>query len=255
MVDFKRMAIGLILPFIALALWFIATTWGGAPAGILPSIKSVGAAFKLSVESGQLFRDIGISLLRVAKGYAAAAILGLTLGSLMGMFPVCDAFFAPTAHTLRQIPIMAWIPLIILWCGIGETSKVVIIIFGAFFPIMLNAMSGITSTSKGYIEVAKMYQMSKWRVFCKVYLPSALPQIFVGLRLGLGISWMALVAAEIVASTKGIGFRISDARSLLKPDVVIMGMIVIGAIGVTMDKVLVVIAKKATPWTVKGAER
>ena len=143
---------------------------------------------------------------------------------------------------------LAWIQLIILWFGIGEESKVAVIVLGAFFPIMINTTSAIKQTQKSYIEVAKLYKLNKWDTFKKVYLPSATPQIFVGLKLGLGISWMAVVAAEMLAASSGIGFRISDARVLMQPDVVIVGMIVIGVIGVIMDKILTKISQKATPW-------
>ena len=148
---------------------------------------------------------------------------------------------------IRQIPIIAWIPLIILWCGIGELSKIVVIVLAAFFPIMMNTMSGISSTPAGYIEVAQLYKLSFFKTFRKVYLP----QILVGLKLGLGISWMAVVAAELIASLSGIGYRMSNARSLMQSDVVIVCMILIGLIGILMDKILGVIFTAITPWNKK----
>jgi sulfonate transport system permease protein len=215
---------------------------------ILPTIGDVGRAFQKTWESGQLQSDLSISLLRVIRGYFFAVLFGVTLGTITGISDTSNRIFSLTLNTIRQIPMMAWIPLIILWCGIGETSKTVIIVLGAFFPIMVNTFSGIRGAQQGYIEVAKLYKLNRWATFRKVYLPSATPQIFVGLKLGLGISWMAVVAAELIASTKGIGYRMSNARSLMQPDIVIMGMIVVGAVGILMDKILTLISKKATPW-------
>ncbi|WP_313559604.1 ABC transporter permease [Ruminiclostridium cellobioparum] len=244
----KVILLSLIIPVTVIIVWSIATARGVAPEAILPSIKSVLNAFRENLASGQLAQDLGISLSRVVKGYFAAVLLGVTLGTVMGMSNNVNHIFSLTLNAIRQIPMMAWIPLIILWFGIDELSKIVVIILGAFFPIMVNTFSGIRGTPPGYIEVARLYKLSRWNTFKKVYLPSAIPQIFVGLKLGLGISWMAVVAAELIASTEGIGFRISDARSMMKPDIVIMGMVVIGLVGIVMDKLLTFVSKKSTPW-------
>ena len=184
----------------------------------------------------------------VLKGYLLSVALGTVLGSLMGMSKTIANLLQPTVTVIRQIPIIAWIPLIILWCGIGELSKVVVIVMAAFFPIMMNTMSGISSTPAGYIEVAQLYKLNYFKTFRKVYLPHALPQILVGLKLGLGISWMAVVAAELIASLSGIGYRMSNARSLMQSDMVIVCMIVIGVIGILMDKILGAIFTAITPW-------
>ncbi|OPX43278.1 putative aliphatic sulfonates transport permease protein SsuC [Ruminiclostridium hungatei] len=248
MKNLRVILLSLIIPAAVIIFWSIATARGIAPEAILPSIRSVLKVFKENLASGQLELDLGISLMRVVKGYFAAVLLGVILGTTMGMSKNMNYIFSLTLNAIRQIPMMAWIPLIILWFGIDELSKIVVIILGAFFPIMVNTFSGIRGTPPGYIEIARLYKLSRWNTFRKVYLPSAIPQIFVGLKLGLGISWMAVVAAELIASTEGIGFRISDARSLMKPDVVIMGMIVIGVVGILMDKILTFVSRKATPW-------
>jgi sulfonate transport system permease protein len=150
---------------------------------------------------------------------------------------------------------IAWIPLIILWCGIGEKSKVVIIVIAAFFPIMINTLNGVESTPSGYIEVARLYKLSNWQTFLKVYLPHALPSIFVGLKLSLGVSWMAVVASELIAATSGIGYRMSDARSLMRSDIVIVCMLIIGLVGIVMDKCLTFLFRVLTPWVNKNGGR
>lgn len=246
--NLKNIILSLLIPAAVLVFWHLTTSGGNVPSAILPTISDVIESFQKQLASGQLLEDLSISLMRVLKGYFVAIILGITLGTFMGISDTCNRIFSLTLNTIRQIPMMAWIPLIILWFGIGELSKVVFIVLGAFFPIMVNTLSGIKSTPKGYLEVARLYQMSGVDTFRKVYLPSALPQIFVGLKLGLGISWMAVVASELIAASSGIGFRISDARSLMQPDVVIVGMIVIGVVGILMDRILTFILKKATPW-------
>lgn len=244
----KRWLIALILPAAVLVVWFIVTTYGSIPAGILPGIPKVGATFRDMISSGQLQGDLMVSLTRVVKGFLASALLGVFLGSMIGMFKPVRQLLLPTVTVIRQIPMIAWIPLIILWCGIGELSKVVIIVLAAFFPILVNTESGMESTPEGYIEVARLYKLNKWERFIKVYLPHALPQILVGLKLGLGVSWMAVVAAELIAATSGIGYRMSNARSMMQSHVVIVCMIVVGLVGVLMDKVIGLLFGYITPW-------
>lgn len=156
---FKQILLGLILPVLIIAAWVNATHFGHLPTSILPKISMVWQAFLEMLQSGQLWNDLSITLSRVVKGYLFSALLGILLGSLMGMSKTIAALLLPTVTVIRQIPIIAWIPLIILWCGIGELSKVVVIVMAAFFPIVMNTMSGISSTPAGYIEVAQLYKI------------------------------------------------------------------------------------------------
>ncbi|MDR1538753.1 MAG: ABC transporter permease [Clostridiales bacterium] len=254
MKSFRRVALGLTPPVAIVLLWWYVTYTGKVPPMILPSLPAVGNAFKNNVLSGQLLADLGISLTRVVKGYLVAASLGVVVGTLIGVSRRFDELLSPTLHAIRSIPMMAWLPLIILWCGIGEESKIVIIVISAFFPVMINTIGGITDTPQQYLEVARLGKMGAFRTFWKVYLPSAVPQIFVGLRLGLSISWIALVASELLAANSGIGFRISDSRIKIRPEGIFMGIIVIGIIGVILDKGLTTIAKRATRWNSGGKE-
>lgn len=244
----RKISLGLLIPLVIIVAWWCTTTYTDVPKSLLPGLPDVGNTFLRIWNNGQLWQDLSVSLVRVVKGYLVAAVIGVLLGSLMGMSKSICALFLPLMTTIRQIPMIAWIPLIILWCGIGEMSKVVIIVIAAVFPIMVNTLSGISGTQEGCIEVARLYKLSKWKTFVKVYLPSALPQILVGLKLGLGVSWMAVVASELIAATSGIGYRMSDARSLMQSDVVIVCMIVIGFLGIVMDKGLSLIFGLLTPW-------
>jgi len=238
----------LALPILVLIFWESVTKLKLVPVSMLPPIEMVIESFIEQLQSGQLLNDITISLQRVLIGYTISAVLGIGLGTLMGLSEKVNRFFMLSINSVRQIPIIAWVPLIILWAGIDEASKIVIIVMGATFPILLNTINGIKLTPKEYIEVGYLFRMSKWELLRKVYFPAAIPSIFVGLRLGLGTSWMVVVAAEIIAASSGIGFRINDARSLMEPEVVLVGMIVIAVVGVLMDQILTRVLKKITPW-------
>lgn len=244
----KKAGLGLIVPVAIIFLWWLVTSQENVASSILPSLSMVGDAFEEMLQSGQLADDLFISISRVIKGFLTASILGIFFGTLMGMSKTICAMLQPLITTVRQIPMIAWFPLIILWCGIGELSKVVIIVLAAFFPVLVNTLKGIESTPTGLVEVADMYRLSTWKKFRKLYMPHALPDILVGLRLALGVSWMAVVASELVAATSGIGYRMNDARSMMRSDKVIVCMIVIGIIGVVMDKALSLLFTKLTPW-------
>ena len=252
----RKVVLALVIPAVIVLVWLYATTYTSIPGGILPSIPDVGQTFLEMLRSGQLKEDLFISMSRVLKGYLISAVLGIFLGSLIGMYRPVKELFVPIITVIRQIPMIAWIPLIILWCGIAEASKVVIIVLVAFFQILVNTQSGIERTPGGYLEVARLYKLGRWQTFVKVYLPHAIPQILVGLRLGLGGSWMAVVAAELIAATSGIGYRMSSARSNMQSDVVIVCMIVVGIVGVLMDKGIGMIFEALTPWRrVEQAQR
>jgi sulfonate transport system permease protein len=237
-----------ILPVFVILAWHFATKAGLVSALILPAVKSVLGAFAASVKNRQLVNDLAASLLRVIKGYAIAAVFGIGLGVFMGAFSRINKFFILTLNFIRQIPILAWLPLIIIWFGIEETSKVVVVTMGTFFPILLNTIGGIHSISPDYVEVGRMLKLNPLKFFLRVYLPQALPSIFVGLRLSIGISWMVVVAAELIAARSGLGFRINDARTMMQPELVIVNMFVIGVVGITLDRIIGAIGKCAAPW-------
>ena len=243
-----NIVLAIIPPVLILLAWWYVTNFTDTPNAILPKISSVKDALISTVESGQLQSDLGASLLCVLKGYAIAVVVGGILGSLMGMFTTVKKILQPTVTCFRQIPMIAWMPLIILWFGIGDAAKIVLIVIASFFPILVNTQSGIETTPEGLIEVANLYRLNPVKKFVKVYLPHALPNILVGLKLGLSVSWMAVVGAELIASTTGIGYRMSNARSMMQSNILILCMLVVGLIGVLMDKILGFVFKKLTPW-------
>lgn len=250
----QAIMLGLSVPVVVVIAWLAATSTGATPESILPKISTVGATLTTYIQDGTLGADLSISLIRVIEGYLIAAVIGVSLGSLMGMSRIARETLLPTITALRQIPLLAWIPLLILWCGIGETSKVVFIVMAAFFPILANTLAGVASTPIEYVEVARLNKLSRWETFIRVYLPHALPQIQTGLKLGLGVSWMAVVGAELIASTSGVGYRMSYARTLMQSDVVIAYMVVVGLVGIVMDKVVGTVFSALTPWERKGRD-
>lgn len=244
----RRVALGLILPVLIIVAWHLYTTYGNVPAGILPSIPSVWEAFVSMVESGTLQADLTVSLGRVGRGFIASAIIGCALGALMGASRTARAMLSPLATAIRQIPMIAWTPLCILWFGIDEGSKMAVIILAAALPITMSVVGGIDATPKDLLEVARLYGYGKLRMFFRVQLPHALPHILTALRIGLGISWMALIAAELISGTSGIGYHMTNARNLIHSNEVIVCMFAIGIVGALMGGLLSLIFKRLTPW-------
>ncbi|MDO5785783.1 MAG: ABC transporter permease [Eubacteriales bacterium] len=243
-----RLLTGIVFPLVILLVWYLVTASGNTSEMLLPRPVSIWNAFVKYISDGTLTKDIGVSLLRVVRGYLSGAILGILFGLLMGIFTPVNHFFAPTLNALRQIAPLAWIPLLMLWFGIGDLSKEVLIAMGTFYQTMLNTISGLRGIPKGYIEFAKNYKIRKFDILRKILIPGAAPSILVGLRLGASSAWMAILAAEMIAATSGVGYRISSARNLMETDVVILYMIIIGIIGGVMDWVIRKLAARLVNW-------
>jgi ABC-type nitrate/sulfonate/bicarbonate transport system permease component len=190
------------------------------------------------------------SLYRVALGFAFAALLGIPLGLLMGGSPRLRRIINPLIELVRPIPPLAWIPIAILWFGIGMKSAAFIIFLGAFFPILLNTVSGVVSIKPIYFEVARTLNAKQKDIFFKVLLPGSIPSIFVGMRIGVGIGWMTLVAAEFtgVKSGYGLGYMIMTARDIQRPDEILAGMLIIGLIGVLINSGLRACESRIVRW-------
>jgi len=238
----------ILFPAILISLWAYLTESGWIAAYLIPSPSTVINTTLEVIGDGTLFHDAWISVSRMLQGFFLAIVVGLGFGILMGLFVRVDSFFAGVFNLVRVIPPLAWIPIIILWFGIGETSKIIIIFKGAFFPILLNTIQGIERVPKGYLEVSKLMDVSKKRILLNVVIPAALPSILVGIRLGLGSAWMSVVAAELIASNSGLGYLITQGRELSQPDVMVLGMVMIGVIGVLMDYIIKLIQSRVLSW-------
>jgi ABC-type nitrate/sulfonate/bicarbonate transport system permease component len=231
-----------LLPLLLILIWQGLSFFQVIPSYKLPSPVEIVLGFKdlliVGVPPGNLLHNHMIySLYRVALGYAIAAVLAIPLGLLMGWSPGLLKIVRPLFEVVRPIPPLAWIPIAILWFGIGIKSAAFIIFLGAFFPILLNTISGVLSIHPILIEAARTLHAKEKDIFLKVLLPGAVPSIFVGMRIGVGIGWMTLVAAEFtgVKEGYGLGYMIMTARDIQRPDEILAGMLVIGVIGLLID--------------------
>ena len=224
-----------ILPLIILALvWSF--SGNGTTTTLMPSFGDVIHTFFSSLANGSLLLALGISIRRVLIGYVLSSLIGIALGIIIGLSRHMQRLTNLIIQILRPIPPIAWIPLVIVWMGIGEQSKVFLIFLGGFFTVLINVTDGIMETPKQ-------------KYITQLVIPAAMPSIFTGLRVALGSCWTCVVAAELVASTSGIGYMISNARNFGQMDVVIVGMLAIGIVGKIMDSILNLISEHALSWS------
>ncbi len=234
---------GTVLPYLYAAL-FIVTIWQmvvsftNAHVTLLPSPLLTAQSFFELVVTGELFIHIGASLGRVISAWALSALVAIPLGLAMGRWGWFERLVDPVIELFRPISPLAWIPLAILWFGIGETGKIFIIFIATFFPILLNTVSGVKSVDPVLIRAGQVLGCNDDRsLFIKVILPAAMPTIVVGLRISFGTGWAAIIAAELVAAQIGLGYLIADGMEILRSDLVLVGMVTIGVLGVLIDAV------------------
>lgn len=239
------------MPVFLIILWEILGRTGHIKEYIFPTLEKVGVTAWQLLENTVLLEHIGASIVRVILGFVLAGVIGITLGVLVAISKYFYYLADCTLQILKPIPPIGWIPLAILVFGIEEQSKIFIIFLGAFFPIFSNVVDGIFQIEGKYMEVAQVLELPKSVFIKKVILLGALPSIMTGLRIGLGSAWMCVVAAEMIAATKGIGYMLMDGRSLSKPELVILGMILIGVIGKIMNDILLKVEEKRIHWQVK----
>lgn len=241
--------LGLLVPVVILFLWQGLSSRGALEPSMIPSPGTVLAAATRALRTGELARHVETSLIRVARGFLAASAAGIPAGLALGWIPSLRALLGPLLHFLRQIPPVAWIPLFIAWFGIGEGSKISVVAYAAFFPVLLNTEAAAALVSESYLELGEVYRFSRREVLTRIIVPGSLGPMFTGLRLALSNSWRALVAAEMLASASGLGYMIVLSRELVRPDVMFLGIAVMGLLGYAMDAVAVRLQKAVAPWT------
>ena len=238
-----------LLAAVVAAWWYVSTEiLDRTTRALLPPPQAIAVAAWELMRSGDLFRHLRDSLTReiVAFLWALSAV---PLGIAMGWWKGFEAQVDPLIEILRPVPPLAWIPLSILWFGIGDAQNEFIIFLGCFFPILVSTVSGVKGVEPTLVRAARCLGAGERQTLWRVVLRAALPQIVTGIRVGLGVGWMALVAAELVGASSGLGFLINDARTVLRTDYVIVGMATIGIVGLLIDRVIRAVARRLLPWS------
>jgi len=235
---------------------FLATNLGWIKPLFLPSPQEIVETVIELVEVGYrqvpLQMHILVSLARALFAFAMAGIIGIPIGLLMGFFPVINAILDPFVQFFRPLPKLALIPLVILWFGIGETSKFVLIFMATLLTVIVSAAAAVKGVPENRMRVAKALGVNQYQFFRYVIFPSVLPDLFTGMRVGVGIGWTTLIAAEMIAATSGIGWMVLNASAYLRTDVVLLGIGILGTTGYLLDIAIVMVQKKVVPWMGKG---
>ena len=218
-------------------LWQFVTAKGLVTSYVLPSPAQVAETFREMLQSGELATNIAVSIRRLSIGFGISCFITFCLVTLSVLSPKLRTYFQGLLTVLRHTPPLSLIPLLILWLGIGEAPKITVIVLATLFPILLNTEHGIFFCDRKLIEVGQILGFSKRKIFFRIMLPSATSEILLGLCLGIGYAWRAIISAELIAATSGIGYMILDARAMARTDKVIVGVLVIALLGVVTDHV------------------
>jgi taurine transport system permease protein len=233
-------------------VWWLVTYMGWVKPLFVPSPGAILTKFADVWQNGftntPFLEHVLVSTLRVFGAFALACAVGIPLGLAMGMSPFMRGIFDPPIEFYRPIPPLAYLPLMIIWFGIGETAKVLLIFLSVFAPVALGARSGVKSAAIEQIHAAYSFGATRWQVLRHVILPSALPEILTAMRIGIGFGWTTLVAAEMVAATEGLGYMVLSASQFLQTSTVMMGIIVIAVIAYAFDLLMRFIERKVVPW-------
>ncbi|MNO21205.1 putative aliphatic sulfonates transport permease protein SsuC [compost metagenome] len=239
---------GAAIPAAVIAVWQLAGSTGLVSPEFLPTPLSIlSASVELAV-SGELAHHLGVSIGRAGIGFLIGGILGLLLGVLTGLFRSAEYLLDPSVQMLRLVPHLAIAPLIILWFGFGEVSKVVIILSGSFFPLYINTFMGIRGVDNKLFEVARVLGFSPVQKLRRLVLPAALPGILLGLRLSMAVAWIGLVVAELIGSQSGVGFLINEAKQNSNTEVIFVGILIFAVVGKLIDTLFRTIERKFLHW-------
>ena len=233
---------------VVIGLWQLLASGGWINAVLLPAPLQLFDTFVDMLRDGTLLRHVTASMERVVVGFLLAVIVGLLLGVLLGWFRSLSDFVKPVVEALRPIPPIAWTPIAILWFGIGNAPSYFLVFVGAVFPVFVNSYSAVRNIERSQINAALCLGASPRMVIFDVLIPASLPVIFPGLRIALGVGWMCVVAAELIAAQSGLGYMIQQSRVLLQTAQVVTGMITIGIIGFAMNALMTLLERRLIPW-------
>ena len=243
-----RALLGLILPVGVLVAWQVLASTRAIDLRLFPAPSEVFSDLIDLVRSGELLSNFLVSLSRATAGFAVGASAGLLFGVMVGYSRLAESLLDPTFQMLRTVPLLAMTPLFILWLGFSDTAKVTLIATGAFFPMYVNAFLGVRGVDRKLFEVARVLQFSRIQQIRRVILPAAAPNILLGLRLSIGMSWLCLVVAELMGAQSGLGYLIQNARSLLDTSTVLIGVAAFALIGKSSDSLVRVAERRLLAW-------
>ncbi len=249
-----RLLLRLVVPLALLALWQLVIELGVYSRGQLPPPLDVLAAARELAARDELGVHVGISVERVLIGFAWGAAIAVLFGLAVGLSRTVEEMVAPTLQAIRAVPSLAWVPLLLLWLGLGETPKLTLVAIGAFFPIYTNLVAGIRQIDRKLVEVGRAYGLRGLSLVRGVMLPASLPSLLTGLRLGLAQGWLFLVAAELLGTTKGLGFLLLDGTNTGRVDFTVLSIVLLALIGKTSDWGLGLLERRLLRWsdTFKG---
>lgn len=240
---------GWVVPALVLLVWWWAVASGWSTSPLLVSPAAVWERAVQQVTSGELAAALSASLKRNVSGFAIGASAGLVFGVLLGWSRWVDRLVGPSFHTLKQISLFAWIPMLSMWFGLGDGAKVAFIAMAAFFPVVLNTFEGLRSVPREFVEVGRVYGLGWWQMLLRVIAPAAAPSVFTGVQLALIYSWLATLGSEyLMASGKGIGNTLVDGREHFWMDLVLFGVVVIGLVGYMLNAILGVLERRLLSW-------
>jgi sulfonate transport system permease protein len=249
-----RSVLRIVLPVGLVMIWFVGTETGFLSTQMLSSPAMVINAYRELWGTGELQQALAASLGRSAKGLAMGTVIGIGFGLLAGLSKLGEEVFDSTLQMLRTIPFMALIPLFMLWFGIGEEPKVALITAACIFPNYLNTYAGVRSVDPKIIEAAKVFGLSQWLMIKRIVLPAALPHVLVGFRYAMGVSLLALIAAEQINAGVGLGYLVMNANTVFRSDIIIAGVLIFAALGLTIDAVMRLLERYLVPWRPKAVK-
>lgn len=247
-----RRQIDLLLPWgvpaLLILVWQLLSQWGWISTRILPAPTAVIQAAVQLASTGELLHHIAVSSGRAFAGFGIGGAIGFILGLLNGTFRLSERLLDTSVQMLRNIPHLAMIPLVILWFGIDDASRIFLVAIGVLFPIYINTFHGIRTVDPGLLEMGKVYGLKPWELFWQIVLPAALPSILVGVRYALGIMWLTLIVAETIASSAGIGYMAMNAREFLQTDVVVFSILLYALLGKLADAIARLLEAQLLQW-------
>ncbi len=238
---------GWMLPAVVLAVWEGAVRAGWVSPHLLPAPTEIVQTL-IGFGAEGLASHVLASSLRVAAGFALGTVLAVAIGALVGLSRRAEGLMDPTFQALRAIPSLAWVPLLLLWLGIDEASKIALIAIGAFFPVYMGVASGFRDVDRKLVEAARMYRLGAVALVRRVLLPAALPAVLTGLRNGLSLAWMFMVAAELIAATRGLGYLLTDGREMGRADIVLAAIVLLALLGKLTDTGMAWLERRLLAW-------